>query len=302
MCNTTTVICLFMFALTACSDHEPLTLSSAESIPTIFISDIDDTIKITHVNSLAAPMNALKNKGNFFTGMDSLYRWLACRGKYATPGYGKCLSTAGRSLWEQEEENRFYYVTGFPLHAHALDMIEQNHFPLVGEVIDGNLSESVGAFKLRAHKQIIAAYPQHRVILIGDNGQRDAAVFTKVKEYFAQENPSQKIASFIHLVYGESRDLVLGEHIPFLTFYDLAIQMNQLGLLTRSSLQVIFSKYQRAFANPDSDLGQRLLPHWVNCHGYHQWYQSKGRPSLNRSLIPPQGLAVFEEFLTAECP
>jgi phosphatidate phosphatase APP1 len=62
------------------------------------------------------------------------------------------------------------------------------------------LLQSQEATKLGVIQPIMAAYPKRRFILIGDSGEQDPEIYTKV----AQEHREQVVAIFIRNVTGES--------------------------------------------------------------------------------------------------
>jgi phosphatidate phosphatase APP1 len=151
------------------------------------ISDIDDTIKDSQVGDTRAVLaNTFLRKFKPVAGMPELYRRLAQAGAV------------------------FHYVSGspwqlYPLLAEFVDAegyprgsFDLKHFRLKDRSMLG-LLQSQEATKLRAIEPILAAYPERRFILIGDSGEQDPEIYTKI----ARDHPGRVAAIFIRAVRGE---------------------------------------------------------------------------------------------------
>jgi hypothetical protein len=151
------------------------------------VSDIDDTIKISHV-----PDRRRLVKGIFFDdsipapGMAAWYRQLADAG---------CC---------------FHYVSASPWQLYpTLNKMRQQHFPFgsfslrhfyVGDETFLEFFASSREYKLDTIRQLLARFAQRQFALVGDSGQEDPEVYTQI----AIEHPQQVAAILIRRVPIES--------------------------------------------------------------------------------------------------
>jgi phosphatidate phosphatase APP1 len=105
----------------------------------------------------------------------------------------------------------FFYVSSSPwnLYGFIAEFLENNaipHGPMFlkdyGIDADKLIDSGHDVHKLQAIRSILAFYPQLRFLLIGDNGQRDVAIYTQVVREFGR----RVAAVFIRDVDGSSRE------------------------------------------------------------------------------------------------
>lgn len=152
------------------------------------ISDIDDTIKITHVHDRAALL-----RQTFFRdfeavpGMADLYRrWQAA---------GAAFHYVSRSPWQLYTPlAEFVLDHGFPAGTfHMRNFRWKNASTLE--------SDKDGSKKLAVIAEIFANLPQRRFICVGDSGEHDPEVYAEL----ARRHPQQVARIVIRCVAGEER-------------------------------------------------------------------------------------------------
>src|SRR5215469_11736754 len=187
---------------------------------TMIVSDIDDTIKWSHILGPEVIVDA-PNYRLAFKGMPELYTSLADAGA------------------------KFAYVTGAPdiiIDKLQIDSIPQkvvvtNHFP-DGKIYLHKRGDSIEAFKLTTIIEIMNENPSFDFILIGDNGQRDVDTYAKVRQ--DKEVGSQVTEVFIHKIYegGSSTEPMPDQHV-FLTAAELAAMLFGLNYLNEADLRTV---------------------------------------------------------------
>jgi hypothetical protein len=178
----------------------------------VIVSDVDDTVKVTHV---LYPPDAVRNavaSNVGFAGMPQLYREL---------------------LGPNSSPERLEFVSGSPrliLSHKVKEFLEEASFP---------------AYKLTLRDRVRSAYQykerllqamykdsQGKFILIGDDTECDPLVYRD----FALSKPNQVLAIYIHRITGDS--LPEGS-IPFVTAYDIALQEYRAGRLSEEQVAVV---------------------------------------------------------------
>lgn len=248
------------------------------SAANLVISDIDDTIKVSHVLSkVDSAFNANKWE-NQFLGMASLYRALAIN----------------------RPDDKFFYVSNAPEflmgNNHRL-FLEYHSFP-PGQIL---LRQSLfdGSFKLNALRKLIKQWAPKEVILIGDNGEEDAKIYDQIRK----EHPGPQFLIYIHQPYStknkdEKGAALLAGQIGFVTSVDLAkewLQNRALNkkLITRDQFQE-FANVQipRILQEPEGlETGEIAFPVWLDC---------RGADPLGR-LTGLDILSDYEQRLTERC-
>ena len=215
--RTFALICILALSLFARSDVAPRT---------IVVTDIDDTIRHTHVrpederiSSRAKQIwklaSGLFKSNNAFIGMPSLYNALAAGGA------------------------EIHYVSGAPqiLSFIPEKFLEGAGFPQGELWLRPTVRVSTQDYKLSRIAEIIESDPQARIVLIGDNGEADAETYRKLQ---ADPRFASRIQGvFIHKLYGEQtgqtgQPLAFGQK-GFLTSADLAVELNRVGVLSNEA-------------------------------------------------------------------
>ena len=160
------------------------------------ISDIDDTIIVSHATNL----------------LKVAYTTFLCnaRGRVAFPGVGAFYRALQRGTTDAEFNPIFYVSSGpWNLYDLLIDFMQLNQIP-VGPIMlqDYGLEEkqlfsaSHRDHKLAQIRKLLETYPDLPFILIGDSGQHDPEIYRKVLE----EVPTRIKAIYIRDVADDARD------------------------------------------------------------------------------------------------
>lgn len=217
---------------------------------TILISDIDDTVKISHVlDTSEAVKNAFKT-GNLFAGTNVLYH----------------------GVKSQDNSIKFFYVSNaiqaLMQNSHA-EFLSKNKFP--AGLLSLRASPWDKSFKLTEISRIIKTEKPDTVVLIGDNGEKDPVIYAQiVKKY-----PTIRFITYIHQDYfTQSREdqgaaLQPGQ-IGYVTSWDLLLQLRQQNLINDDFAR----EFLRGFADiflPESGHekeGVLVIPAWIDCRDF----------------------------------
>ena len=233
---------------------------------TLFVSDIDDTIKVSHVlDKSDAVLNALKIR-NQFTGMSQFYQM-----------YRNVDPTA-----------IFVYVSSAPEiimdRSHRV-FLRYNKFPPGELFLRKSLQDT--QFKLRTIRKLIQTHNPERLILVGDNGEHDPAIYARIHA----EYPTIPTFTFIHQLYSvhsksERGSRLEADQIPFVTAVDLSMRFNEkqlvpfynetFGFLSKFALSIV----KENFKNDD---GLQAIPPWEDCRDYFnivELIKAKWQPTL----------------------
>ena len=159
------------------------------------ISDLDDTLIQTNVTS--------KIKMIYTSIAKNAYTRAAFRG---VPAFYWALKTGKSGV----KQNPIFYVSNSPWNLYDLlaEFMDINHIPK-GPILLRDFGRHKGAelTEYQNHKRnevvhILKTYPNMKFILIGDSGEKDAAIYLKI----AQEFPRRILAIYIRSVNDEKRD------------------------------------------------------------------------------------------------
>jgi hypothetical protein len=200
----------------------------------MIVSDIDDTIKWSHILGPEVLVDGL-NYHVAFKGMPELYTSLANAGA------------------------KVIYVTGAPdiliakLHVNSIPqkVISTNHFP-DGAIFMHQPGESTEDFKVATITKIMKGEPAFHFILIGDNGEKDVETYTRVRQ--DPEIGSRVQQVFIHKIYngGSSLEPMPDQH-PFVTAAELAAMLYSLNLLNGEDLTTIVKIVEQGMNDKNHD-------------------------------------------------
>lgn len=139
------------------------------------ISDIDDTIKISNVpNRRALLANTFLHDFQAVPGMAELYRQVAGRG-----GVFHYVSSSPWQLYSSLAG--FLQSEGFPAGPFHL-----RNLPGRGTTL-AELFASRGRNKRRVIERLIRNFPQRKFILVGDSGEKDPVIYSKVARRFREQ-------------------------------------------------------------------------------------------------------------------
>lgn len=219
----------------------------------LLISDIDDTLRNTHVRFPLGWVNRGLRSRSSFTGMADLYlrfvvnpikdqkeRQRALRSRAANNHPDRLIVYVTAALRKvQWFPNLFLVNSKFPVGA-----------------FEGREWGTRQGFKLNRIEEQIRLWDDRDVILVGDNGEKDPIVFTKIRDLMSSEFPERKIYTYLHMVY--DREVPEG-HIKYLTAADLAVHFYANGWVKKKDVDLISKKVLRRLEKRT----YKVLPKWV---------------------------------------
>lgn len=217
---------------------------------TLFISDIDDTIKNSHILAYTDfPFTAFSPE-NMVLGMNLVYT----------------------AVNAENADIQFFYITNAPesiMDGNHKSFLARHRFP------KGNLRlrESLFQkdFKAREIRSILKSELPDQVILLGDNGENDVFVYEQLK----REYPRIHFLIYIRLAYShlnsdeQGAALVPGQ-IGFVTALDLLLQLRKAGFVSNANTLSITDFFIKAFAEDSGmiDNGPVAIPFWSDCRDF----------------------------------
>jgi phosphatidate phosphatase APP1 len=192
----------------------------SDAAPYVVVSDLDDTIALSNVQSTRALMRAAlledAETQPAVAGMAELYR---CLRASASPPPGFAVVSGSPTAFASRVE-RFLARGGFPFAA--------LHLRLFGR-------KTLSGYKEPVLRRLLSEMPQP-FVLIGDSGERDPEVYARIRDEF----PGRVAATFIRDV-GRSEDPKrFQDAVLFRTPADAAREAAARGLLGRACLQTAF--------------------------------------------------------------
>lgn len=196
---------------------------------TLVISDIDDTIKVSHILSPLSKIGRAADVTTPFAGMAELYQLILKQNR-----------TASRIVYLSNAPQK---IAGIPaLEFSHKSFLSLNGFPS-GEVA---LRESVfdKNHKINEIRRLLAREKPELIILIGDNGERDPEIYHQIYNEFSQR---VRIVTFIHQLYmsdsvfylpdflSEIGTRIYPEQVGFVTPIEIAVELKQQNLLDPKS-------------------------------------------------------------------
>lgn len=237
----------------------------------ILVSDVDDTIKISHVLSPIDMVTQAPNVTAVFTGMSQLY-----------------------TLLQRQHQAKVIYLSNAPDGYQGISPIRTlhqtflnyNHFPAGDLILRQDLKDR--NHKLTQLRKLLALEKPDVMILIGDNGERDSEILHQ----FAEENKNNKaltVVSFIRQLYSSKDKSILekviegrltaevgkkitAEQVGFVTPVEVALELHQRGLLSDASTNWMIDKIAPYIANQPrwkwSPIGEATFPDFEDCSDF----------------------------------
>lgn len=216
---------------------------SAAKAKTIVISDIDDTLKISHVLDRLDALDYALLTDNVFGGMSTLFRLIE----------------------HQDTTLKFYYVSNAPTDlmqfAHE-EFISINNFPEGPVRLREGFFQS--DFKITEIRKIIQDENPDDVILIGDNGERDAEIYAQI----GFERPGLRFHTYIRKNYSGGLGKPLKPNqIEYVTSWDLLLHLRQQGFVSHESSLDFLNKFAQTYMQESENqrYGNIIIPIWVDC-------------------------------------
>lgn len=203
--------------------------TQAQAERLLIISDIDDTIKVSHILSTAGKVARAPDVTTPFNGMAELYKSIVS---------------------ENQQQRRIVYLSNAPetiagipalLISHKT-FLSYNGFPY------GDVELRQGVFdkdhKINTITNLIVNEKPDTLILIGDNGERDPEIYHQI---FLKYGARIKIISYIHQIYTteapffvpnffyELGTKLYPEQIGFVTPVEIALDLSNQEIIRKST-------------------------------------------------------------------
>lgn len=150
----------------------------------IVVSDIDDTLKVSHILNPARAAARVANYSAHFTGMAQLFQLLARQ-----PG-----TQTDFVYLSNAPSNIAGFKTWLPAHQRFL---EHNNFPKGILNLRDDIHEK--DHKIIEIRKLVKMQAPDVMIFLGDNGERDTEIYRQAVQEF--QNTSIEFVTFIHQVY-----------------------------------------------------------------------------------------------------
>lgn len=196
-------------------------LHSNAKTKTLVISDIDDTIKVSHILSTAGKVSRASDVTTPFSGMAQLYQLI---------------------MNQNPQNSRMVYLSNAPEEIGGIPALEVAHrtFLSFNRFPPGDVELRENIFdknhKINEIRRLINQEEPELVILVGDNGERDPEIYHQAYLEFSDK---VRIVSFIHQMYSA--------HVPFwkpnfLAEIGAEIKKEQIGYVTPIEMAVELKK------------------------------------------------------------
>lgn len=253
--------------------------------PVVLISDIDDTLKQSHIRSVV-PIDALGNLQ--FHGMSQLYReWAALESLALAP--------------TEDLARRVLYVTSAPGRIQALGrrFLKTHDFPDGTFVGRKSILDETKEFKVKTILKMLENVEEADVILVGDNGEHDPEAYHEVVTHLAQRQ-GLNFHVYIHQVYDASKEgaVLYPKQIPWLTSADLALQFLANGWVNENVTEDLLKEVSDLLLEQDRYEREKALSDWVTCNDFLFNYS---RPNIGFSDDLEEEVMRFEKVLVHRC-
>ncbi|MBX2994876.1 MAG: DUF2183 domain-containing protein [Bdellovibrionaceae bacterium] len=247
-----------------------LVLSAATSAAakTVLISDVDDTVKLAYAFGSAYGAQYFKDTKSRFTGMSEVYDLIT----------------------HDNLDVKVYYVSLAPTY-----LMERLHgkflrngaFPIGTYIGRTNLPSET--HKLETIRSILRSERPSRVILVGDDGQADAAVYRQVSA--EPEFAGIIFDQFIHIVSSlkeaNGQNKVQGAQVGFVTSYEFALELNARKLIQDRSMKYVSDHIlpeiliEAPGSDENEETNQVAFPYFMDCKAINwRW----NVPGLNEKV------------------
>ncbi len=252
------------------------------SAKTLVISDIDDTIKTTHVLN---PTDAVASQAPIyneveFGGMSAMYRLLN----------------------SQISKVKIYYVSNglrfMGFNSVPATFLAANNYPQSANL---SLRSSLDFYMNTKVERIIDIIYKERptqLILIGDNGEQDTEVYAQIRRRFSQI-PTM---TFIHQVYStrsynETGKVLEADQIGFVTAADLAMELYSRGVIFENGIDWLLAQLMPSLLAENAlSTGDLIFPAWLDCRDFKlgAWAQDA---KLLETLKDPKTQAYLPQLI-----
>lgn len=225
-------------------------LAFSAQAQTLLVSDIDDTLKPVHVLDKTEALQWGFKSGSRFAGMTHLYNLIK----------------------RDNPDIQFVYLSNAPswlmTYTHS-KFLEKGQFPK-GQYIN-RTEHSSENHKLFTLRELIKKTAPRKVILVGDNGERDVLIYDKIVQEFA--NKGIEFHQFIRVLYNtkdrEDQGVVLKRgQVPFVSPIEISLELEKSSLMSLNSVNWLVTSIIPAFVEQRGEIeeGEIAFPKFVKCN------------------------------------
>ncbi len=225
----------------------------------LLISDIDDTIKVSHILS---PMKYVRfaDGSTPFTGMAQLYQLIRNQNPQ---------STEIAYLSNAPEE-----IAGFEVMKKSHEkFLRQNNFPQGQLLLRQSLQDQ--NHKINSIRKLVADLKPDVLIMVGDNGERDAEIYAQVQKELLPLNI--EIHIYIHQLYSSKAWYQTGKplqagQLGFVTPFEIGLDLKKYNLIRQDSMRWMYNNVMPYIVDEGSfkmDVGSPLtFPFFKDCRDF----------------------------------
>ena len=246
----------------------------------LLISDIDDTIKVSHVLDKVDQVKRSVVKVPF-AGMAQLYQSI--------------INQNPNSTFMAYVSNAPQKIAGLPvMQVSHKKFLTENSFPKGVLLLREKLSDK--SHKINAIRQLIQSEHPELVILIGDNGENDTSIYAQMTTELKMRGIES--VTYIHQLYSSKSSKEVGKKIlfaqtGFVTPFEIALDLKNKELLDQNSLNWMTDHIMPYLLNEktnDLERGRAVtFPFYKNCSDF-VW-----------SVRVPTELAKLTEIINKKC-
>ena len=229
---------------------------------TIIVTDIDDTVKVSHVRDFKDLLLNAYRTSNRFLGMAELLTSI-----------------------KDDNDAEVIYLTNAPrglMSWSHKSLLEKGDFPSGTIYLRGDISSD--QHKVITLRRIIEEKKPTKMILFGDNGEEDIHYYQAIKEEFSQVD----FTIFIRIAYNMDVDHTpLEGQIPFVTPFEVAWSLDKLAMIDNSSINKLYRNHAiPMLMEPNTmEVGPIYIPSWLKCNGFNISDYLDGTHGLDHLII-----------------
>lgn len=245
---TALVLALF-FSVTSIVSNRAL--AQAEQVPApkvLLVSDIDDTIKVSHVLNKVAKFARAVDATTPFKGMAQLYQLIFNQNPATTKIV--YLSNAPKNFGALPNVPKEFAAIPASSVTHQW-FLDFNKFPKGELILRDNLEDQ--EHKAKALRRLIETEKPDVLIMVGDNGEKDVDFYKQATEEHAYMK-NMLVLTFIHQLYKSEASLYLPDffdetgralfpdQIGFVTPVEIALKLKEQGILAQDKVDWMLNK------------------------------------------------------------
>lgn len=228
----------------------------------LVISDIDDTLKVSHVLSTVGAVSSAFDDDSHFIGMAEIFQ----------------------DLKKHHKDIEFHYVSLAPkilMSERHQSFLEENGFPITKLHMNPGVRQD-SQLKQKIIRKLLKGTKPELVIYFGDNGQFDVVVYDQMVKEFPQI-PTVTYIREAYSKYGDSEYPTLSSQVGFVTSVEVVVDLINKSLLPIESYAPVESMvYETLVQGGDGDImGAMVFPWWQDCRDFKwQWTMGSESPRL----------------------